>query len=102
MYATLPRGRMGSMRLPRLGLPLAAVAVFVLLVGVPSAFGHSVPDFEDVPEGHVAEAAIRWAAESGVTVGVGGNRFGIGETLTGTRWSLFCAERSIRATVRAA
>ena len=70
------------MRLPRLGLPLAAVAVFVLLVGVPSAFGHSVPDFEDVPEGHVAEAAIRWAAESGVTVGVGGNRFGIGETLT--------------------
>ena len=60
----------------------AVVAVFVLLVGVPSAFGHTSPDFEDVPEGHVAETAIRWAAENGVTVGVGNNRFGVGETLT--------------------
>ena len=73
---------MSSRRLPRFGLPLAAVAVFVTSVGVPAAFGHTVPDFEDVPEGHVAEAAIRWAAENEVTVGVGDNRFGVGDTLT--------------------
>ena len=73
---------MSSRRLPRFGFPLAAVAVFVTLVGVPSAFGQTVPDFEDVPQGHVAEAAIRWAAENEVTVGMGDNRFGIGETLT--------------------
>ena len=37
--------------------------------------------FEDVPEGHFAEDAIRWAAEEEITVGVGNNRFGIGQTL---------------------
>ena len=66
----------------RLGLGLAAVAVYVLLVGVSSVFGQPVPDFEDVPEGHVAESAIGWAAENGITVGVGDNRFGVGETLS--------------------
>ena len=70
------------MRSSRVGLPLAAVAVFVALVGVPSAFGQAGPEFEDVPEGHVAESAISWAAQNGITVGVGGNRFGVGETLT--------------------
>ena len=38
--------------------------------------------FEDVPEGHFAEDAIRWAAEEEITVGVGNNQFGIGQTLT--------------------
>ena len=37
--------------------------------------------FEDVPEGHFAEDAIRWAAEEEITVGVGNNQFGIGQTL---------------------
>jgi len=60
----------------------AVVAVFALLVGVPSALGQTVPDFEDVPEGHVAEAAIEWAAQNGITQGVGDNRFGVGGTLT--------------------
>ena len=30
----------------------------------------------------MAEAAIDWAAENGITMGVGGNRFGVGQTLT--------------------
>lgn len=38
--------------------------------------------FEDVPPGHVAEAAIAWAAENSITMGVGNNRFGVGQTLT--------------------
>ena len=66
----------------RVGLVSAVVAVFVLLVGVPSALGQTVPDFDDVPEGHVAEAAIEWAAQNGITQGVGDNRFGVGGTLT--------------------
>ena len=70
------------MKFNRLGLALAAVAVVVLLVGVSSVFGQTVPDFEDVPEGHVAESAIEWAAQNGITQGVGGNRFGVGGTLT--------------------
>ncbi len=60
----------------------AAVAVLVTLVGVSSALGQTAPDFEDVPEGHAAESAIKWAAENVITVGVGDNRFGIGQTLT--------------------
>lgn len=39
-------------------------------------------EFEDVPDGHIAESAIDWAADSGITVGVGNNRFGLGQTLT--------------------
>jgi len=70
------------MRSSRASLVTAAVAVFVLLVGVPTALGHTVPDFSDVPEGHVAEAAIEWAAQNGITQGVGNNRFGVGGTLT--------------------
>ena len=38
--------------------------------------------FCDVPQGHVAEAAVTWAAEKGITVGVGNDLFGIGQTLT--------------------
>ena len=38
--------------------------------------------FEDVPAGHVAEAAIAWAVENGITVGVGNDLFGVGQTLT--------------------
>ena len=53
-----------------------------LLFTTHSVFAQTAKDFEDVPQGHVAEAAIQWAAESGITVGVGNNRFGIGETLT--------------------
>ena len=50
----------------------AVVAVAIgFLVGVPTVLSQTAPDFEDVPEGHVAAAAIDWAAENGVTVGVG-------------------------------
>ena len=63
-------------------MALAAAAMFVALVGVPSASGHTTPEYSDVPEGHVAESAIRWAAQNGITVGVGNNRFGVGQTLT--------------------
>ena len=66
----------------RFGLVSAAAAVSLLLVGVPSVFGQTAPGFEDVPEGHVAEEAISWAADNGVTEGVGDNRFGVGQTLT--------------------
>jgi len=52
------------------------------LVFVASVSAETVPRFEDVPEGHVAESAIEWAAENGITVGVGSNRFGMGQTLT--------------------
>ena len=52
-----------------------------LLVGVQMVFAQTVPGFEDVPDGHVAEAAIEWAAENGITEGVGNNRFGMGQTL---------------------
>lgn len=53
-----------------------------LLVGIQSVVAQTVRDFEDVPDGHVAESAIEWAAENGITEGVGNNRFGIGQTLT--------------------
>ena len=69
------------MRCLRLGLVGVGVVVFVLLVAVRPGFGQT-PGFEDVPEGHFAEDAIRWAAEEGITVGVGNNQFGIGQTLT--------------------
>ena len=71
-----------GVRLPRSGLTVGIVVVVGLLVGVQSVLAQTVPDFEDVPEGHVAESAIDWAAENGITVGVGNNRFGIGQTLT--------------------
>jgi hypothetical protein len=58
-----------------------AVAV-VFLVGIPTVLSQTAPQFEDVPQGHVAENAIVWAAESGITLGVSNNRFGVGQTLT--------------------
>ena len=62
---------------------LVGLAVVVgVLVSVQSVFAQTTPDFEDVPDGHVAESAIEWAAENEITVGVGNNRFGIGQTLT--------------------
>ena len=71
-------GNVAGVRFPRL-----AVAIVVgLLVSVQSVLAQTVPDFEDVPEGHVAEFAIVWAGEKGITVGVGNNRFGVGQTLT--------------------
>ena len=54
----------------------------VMLLTVDLAVGQTAPGFEDVPSGHVAETAINWAAANGVTVGVGNNRFGMGQTLT--------------------
>ncbi len=38
--------------------------------------------FSDVPAEHLAADAIRWAYENNITVGIGGGRFGIGQTLT--------------------
>ncbi|MCQ3804116.1 MAG: S-layer homology domain-containing protein [bacterium] len=58
-----------------------AAAAIGLLVGVPTIFSQTAPEFEDVPEGHVAAVAIDWAAENGITSGVGNNRFGVGQTL---------------------
>lgn len=57
------------------------VAVSVALWSVPVS-GQTVSDFEDVPDGHIAQTAIGWAAANGITMGVGNNRFGIGQTLT--------------------
>ena len=73
---------MAGVRLPRWGLLVGFAVVVGVLGSVQSVFAQTVPDFEDVPEGHVAESAIDWAAENGITVGVGNNRFGIGQTLT--------------------
>lgn len=56
--------------------------VFVLGVGALPAKGQTGADFNDVPHGHPAETAIGWAVENGITVGVGGGRFGVGQTLT--------------------
>ena len=70
-----------SVRLPRWGLLVGVVVLVGLLVGVSSVFAQTTPDFEDVPDGHIAESAIEWAAENGITQGVGGNRFGMGQTL---------------------
>ena len=67
---------------PRSGLLVGFAVVVGVLVSVQSVSAQTVPDFEDVPEGHVAESAIEWAAETGITAGVGNNRFGIGQTLT--------------------
>ena len=73
---------MEGVRLSRRGL-LVGVAVLVgVLVGVAPVIAQTVPDFEDVPDGHIAETAIEWAAENGITVGMDNNRFGIGQTLT--------------------
>ena len=38
--------------------------------------------FTDVPEGHWAHSSIEWAANQGITTGVGNNRFGMGQELT--------------------
>ena len=38
--------------------------------------------FSDVPAEHHAVDAIRWAYQQGITVGVGGGKFGMGNTLT--------------------
>lgn len=65
----------------RRGLMVGVGLLVGLLVGVQSVVAQTVPDFEDVPDGHVAESAIEWAAENGITEGVGNNRFGIGQTL---------------------
>ena len=73
---------MVGVRCVRLGLAGVAAVVFVLLVAMQPSLGQTVPDFEDVPEGHLAEDAIMWAAETGITVGVGNNLFGMGQTLT--------------------
>ena len=73
---------MGSLRFLRGGLIMVVGVVIVLFVSVHAASGQAIPEFEDVPEGHVAESAIRWAAEKGITAGVGNNRFGVGQTLT--------------------
>ena len=56
-------------------------AIFILWSVGGLVLGQTVPEFEDVPEGHMAKTAIEWAATNGITVGVGGNRFGIGQTL---------------------
>ena len=69
------------MRVLRWGLVGVGALLFVLLVAVRPGLGQTVPNFEDVPEGHFAEDAIRWAAEEGITVGVGNNLFGIGQTI---------------------
>ena len=58
------------------------IATFALWSVVGLVWGQTVPDFEDVPEGHIAQPAIEWAVSNGITVGVGNNRFGMGETLT--------------------
>ena len=73
---------MAGVRFLRWGWLVGFAVVVGVWVSVQSAFAQTVPDFEDVPDGHVAESAIEWAAENGITVGVGNNRFGIGQTLT--------------------
>lgn len=60
---------------------LIAVTVALLLT-IGLAVGQATPDFEDVPQGHMAETAIGWATANGITTGVGNNRFGMGQTLT--------------------
>ena len=57
------------MTLPRSGLMLGLAVMVALLVSTQSVFAQTAPDFEDVPQGHVAEAAIKWAAHNGITVG---------------------------------
>ena len=75
-------GVMKTLRLPSWGLVVGVALLVGLSVSVQSVFAQTVPDFEDVPDGHIAESAIEWAAENGITGGVGNNRFGIGQTLT--------------------
>ena len=58
------------------------LVVSVLLFSSQVGLGRTLTGFEDVPEGHIAEHAIAWAVEEGITVGVGDNRFGMGQTLT--------------------
>ena len=58
------------------------LVVSVLLFSSQVGLGKTLTGFEDVPEGHIAEHAIAWAVEEGITVGVGDNRFGMGQTLT--------------------
>ena len=65
-------------------MSLVGTGLVLLLILFPGRIGLGSPltTFEDVPEGHVAERAIAWAFEEGITVGVGNNRFGMGQTLT--------------------
>ena len=70
-------------RLPNRGLGYSVLLPPADWAGPPQAeTGQPTSAFVDVPAGHVSEAAIAWAAESGITVGVGNNRFGVGQTLT--------------------
>ncbi|MCY4649413.1 MAG: S-layer homology domain-containing protein [bacterium] len=66
------------MKSSRLVSASAAVAVFVVLVGIPSAFGQTAPDFEDVPDGHVA---VSWMIDQGIARGCSS--------------TMFCPDRSV-------
>lgn len=65
----------------RVVVSLVALTVGMSLTGG-LALGQTTTGFQDVPSGHVAETAIRWAAANSITTGVGNNRFGMGQTLT--------------------
>ena len=61
---------------------IAVIVVVGLVFAVRSSAAQNLSEFDDVPPGHVAEKAIRWAVGNGITAGVGSDRFGVGQTLT--------------------
>ena len=44
--------------------------------------------FSDVPEDHWAAQSVRWCAEYGLMNGIGGGRFGLGQTMTRAAYAL--------------
>ena len=61
---------------------MAVAVTLALIVPAGPVGGQTTPGFVDVPSGHIAETAIRWAATNAITAGVGNSRFGMGQTLT--------------------
>ena len=66
----------------RTDLARITTATVVLWSVVGLVVGQTLPKFEDVPEGHIAQDAIEWAAANAITNGVGNNKFGMGQTFT--------------------
>lgn len=61
----------------------------MLLALSPAASAEAAPAFSDVPASHWANGFITRLRELGITDGVGGNRFGLGQTISRAEFATF-------------
>ena len=63
------------------------LAVLLLTAGVGAAQKNGT-GFSDVPEDHWAAQSVRWCAKYGLMNGIGGGKFGLGQTMTRAAYAL--------------